>query len=131
MNWIDVTSAPGTTRRVHYRLISELHTSNYHGDWTTTRTVETDPGGAELVSSEVVGSDKHAPALDIDVPAFLVPSSTPGHSHLYIDLEMPWWRYRIMLWALKVAGVIEPGYYRASVQRKGTHLRKPGVKKPL
>jgi hypothetical protein len=78
-----------------------------------------------LISSKVDGSDLHMPALDIDFDARLLPSRTEDHWHLYLDRPMKWWRYRLMLWALKIAGVIEPGYYRASVQRKMTFLRRP------
>lgn len=71
----------------------------------------------------------HTVMLDLDVPVRLVPSSTTGHWHLYIDVAMPWWRYRRLLRALKTAGIIEPGYYSVSVARKHTALRLPWVKK--
>lgn len=71
----------------------------------------------------------HTVMLDIDQPVRLVPSTTPGHWHLYIDVAMPWWRYRKLLKALKNAGIIEPGYYSASVARRCTALRLPWVKK--
>lgn len=71
----------------------------------------------------------HTVMLDIDRPVRLVPSTTPGHWHLYIDVAMPWWRYRKLLRALKNAGIIEPGYYSASVARRCTALRLPWVKK--
>lgn len=45
--------------------------------------------GANVVSSERVDSKYHAVLLDLDVPAYLVPSTTPGHSHLYIDVAVP------------------------------------------
>jgi hypothetical protein len=122
--------APGSTERVYYQTVVEMHHDRYDGDWKSTREVVTTPGMGNLVSSEISGrKGLHAPALDLDLPAYLIPSSTPGHSHLYIDVEIPWWRYRVMLWAMAYAGVIERGYYRASVARKGTHLRQPGVKK--
>jgi hypothetical protein len=77
---------------------------------------------ANLVSSLTVDG-LHAPALDIDMPARLVPSRTPGHFHLFIDKPMKWWRYRILLRVLAWAGIIEKGYYRASRDRKMTMLR--------
>lgn len=87
---------------------------------------------ANVISSRVtlpghVGM--HTVAIDIDVPARLVPSTTPGHSHLYIDALMPWETYRDLLRALAEAGVIEPGYLRASERRGHTTLRLPWVKK--
>ena len=86
---------------------------------------------SDVVSSELFGDlDSHAPCIDLDVPAVLVPSSTPGHSHLYIDVPMTWEQYEAILTALADAGVMEQGYYRASKLRKGTHLRLPWVRKP-
>lgn len=71
----------------------------------------------------------HTVMIDIDHPVRLVPSTTAGHWHLYIDVAMPWWRYRRLLKALKTAGIIEPGYYSASVMRGHTALRLPWVRK--
>lgn len=87
---------------------------------------------ANLVSSKLqyIGSNLHAPALDVDFPVECYESSTPGHYHVYIDVPMPWWKYRIMLWWMTKCGIIERGYYKASVKRKATYLRKKGVYKP-
>lgn len=79
-------------------------------------------GGANLVSS-LTTAGTHAPALDIDFNARLVPSRTKGHFHLYLDKHLPWWKYRILLKVLAWCGIIEPGYYQASVARKMTMLR--------
>lgn len=84
---------------------------------------------ADVVSSQIYGTRSHTVMLDLDVPAYLVPSSTPGHTHLYIDVAIPWRQYKRLLRLLAKVGVIEKGYYRASVARKGTHLRLPGVSK--
>lgn len=74
----------------------------------------------------------HTVAIDVDWPVRAIPSSTPGHYHLWIDCPpMPWWRYRRLLRALKQAGVIEPGYYSAAVARRATHLRLPWVRKAI
>lgn len=62
----------------------------------------------------------HAPAIDIDVPIAVIPSSTPGHFHLYIDKRMTWPLYKGMLQALADAGVVEQGYVDASVQGRST-----------
>lgn len=86
------------------------------------------PSTANLVASRTESGD-HAPALDLDVPAYLVPSSTRGHTHLYINVSMPWWKYRILLKTLVWCGIIEEGYYRASVRRKMTMVRPPWVRK--
>lgn len=71
----------------------------------------------------------HAVVLDVDLPAALIPSSTEGHSHLFIDCPMSWRRYRHLLKALAKAGVIEPGYYRASRRFRMSMVRRPGVLK--
>lgn len=74
--------------------------------------------------------DWHSPVLDIDFAARLVPSSTEGHFHLYLDgLVMPWTDYRRLLGALSRANVIQNGYYRSSLFRQMTCVRPPGVSK--
>jgi len=83
---------------------------------------------ALLVSSET-NRGTHMPAIDLDMPASLVPSSTEGHSHLFIDVEMSWRKYRGVLRALYRAGVIERGFYKASLARRRTQLRTEIFKK--
>jgi hypothetical protein len=73
--------------------------------------------------------DCHALLLDLDVPAWLVPSSTPGHSHLYVDVKIPTPTYFALLDALAAAGVIQQGYANSSKHRGGTALRLPWIKK--
>jgi hypothetical protein len=84
---------------------------------------------ANVVTSKIKRSVKHTIMLDLDVPATLVPSSTPGHSHLYIDTPMDWAKYVRLLDALRDAGVIEYGYAEASKARGYTALRLPWVRK--
>lgn len=76
------------------------------------------------------GAESHALLIDLDVPAWLVPSSTPGHSHLYVDVKIPTPTYYALLDALADAGVIQRGYANSSKHRGGTALRLPWVKKP-
>jgi len=86
---------------------------------------------ATVITSRVAGEgDLHKVVLDIDLPAQLIPSSTPGHFHLYIDKEIPWREYRHLLHALANAGVIEEGYAGASTARGYTAARLPWVRKP-
>lgn len=96
----------------------------YTEEWTNDPgRVEVDtPDAANLVSS-LTKTGHHAPVLDIDYPARLVPSSTPGHFHLYLEKEIPWGRYQLVLWALSWAGLIEPGFFRAALARKMTFAR--------
>jgi len=83
---------------------------------------------ANLIGS-LVADDTHAPVLDIDYEARLVPSSTEGHYHLYLDREVPWEKYVAVLEVLADAGIIQKGFARASIARKQTFVRKPGVTK--
>jgi hypothetical protein len=93
---------------------------------------------ANLVSSQVAtiddrpvhSSNLHAPALDLDVPAWLVPSKTEGHSHLYIDVPMTWDKYQVLLEALEYVGILEPGYVKHSKRRSMSMLRSDPQSKP-
>jgi hypothetical protein len=71
----------------------------------------------------------HYPVLDLDIPARLIPSSTSGHSHLYIDKLLSWSQYKELLTALANAGIIEDGYAGASIARGHTAVRLPWVTK--
>ncbi|MDR6868746.1 hypothetical protein J2Y69_003370 [Microbacterium resistens] len=109
---------------------------DYSEDWQ--RDVVTDPADATVITSKIADQDPallgtpeelHKVILDIDLPAQLIPSTTPGHFHLYIDKEVPWRRLETLLYALADAGVIEKGYEGASVARGHTAARLPWVKK--
>lgn len=103
-----------------------------YGDATRERA---DVDEADVISSHIVGdtfaaaTDSHSLVLDIDVPARLVPSSTPGHSHLFVDVATSWEAVRGVLDALVAAGVIEPGYRNACVERGHTAVRLPWRRK--
>jgi hypothetical protein len=83
---------------------------------------------ANLISS-LLENGMHAPAIDIDLPAHLVPSSTPGHFHLYFDKEMPWKDYEKLLKVMADVGLVEKGFYSQAVKFQQTYLRLPHVKK--
>lgn len=72
---------------------------------------------------------KHRPVLDLDFPAQLIPSSTPGHFHLLLDKPMAWVTYRYLLIALRDAGLLERGYADAALARGYTAVRLPWIKK--
>jgi hypothetical protein len=74
-------------------------------------------------------NEYHALLLDLDIPAYLVPSSTPGHSHLYVDAVIHESKYWPLIEALADAGVIEKGYADVSKKRGFTTLRLPWAKK--
>jgi len=73
--------------------------------------------------------DSHKVLIDIDLPVKLFDSSTPGHHHLYIDKEISWADYRLLLIALERCGIIQRGYLEAALKRGHTTLRLPWVKK--
>lgn len=85
--------------------------------------------GSQIYQDDSRGDAMHAVTIDLDVPARLVPSSTPGHSHLYIDVPISWDEYEYILRALADAGILEEGYVKAAIRRKQTYLRPPWVKK--
>lgn len=89
--------------------------------------------GANVVSSlrtdEPAGLKRHAVLLDLDVPAYLVPSSTEGHSHLYIDVSVRERDYYRLLEVLADCGVIERGYADVSRRKGATFVRLPWIKK--
>lgn len=109
-----------------------------------------DPHDAEIVSSAIkntglleggkglggffepqpVGYNvKHKLLVDIDYPVLAIDSSTPGHSHLYIDKELTWDQVQRVLDVLAEVGLVEEGYVAASKRRGVTHLRVPWLKK--
>lgn len=82
-----------------------------------------------VTSAHADNSGKHWPVIDIDMPCYLIPSSTPGHGHLVIEHDMEWDAYLKLLDALVEAGIVQPGYRDASKSRKYSAIRRPGVKK--
>jgi len=72
---------------------------------------------ANLISSRVDDgyggvSSYHRPVLDIDLPIAVVPSSTLGHSHLFINKELTTDQYQRLLEVLRDTGIIEHGYMK-------------------
>lgn len=86
---------------------------------------------ANLITSEVEDffGKYHRPILDIDFEAALVPSSTPGHYHLYLDRLVPDKAYLAFLKAAAEAGIIQHGFYDGAVKRGATSARLPWIKK--
>lgn len=101
------------------------------------RPVVKSPMKGTVVTSESFGNDTlmfqpsgvHKPVLDIDFPVVALESSTPGHSHLFIDKELTWDEYVKVLNVLAEVGIIEQGFVNASMSRKHTAVRLPWIKK--
>lgn len=94
----------------------------------------TDLENADVISSLIKGTEHlsggvHVLAIDIDLPCYLVKSTTPGHYHFYVNAAITWKDYTALLRALSDAGIIEEGYVQASLARGHTDLRLPWVKK--
>ncbi len=58
-------------------------------------------------------------------------SSSHDHRHLYIDQEIPWSDYQILLELLRDCGLIEVGFCNASIMREMTMVLKPGLTKDM
>jgi hypothetical protein len=84
---------------------------------------------SSLVGVDSVGNRLHHIAVDVDVPAWLVPSSTPGHAHLYVPLKVTEGAYFDWLDASAEIGLLEPGYVSACKSRGMTSVRAPWVVK--
>ena len=110
------------------RVLREIaFSSEYPGD---DGTVVSNILDATAISSDIPDKPgRHYPVIDIDVPVVLVPSSTPGHSHLYINHEMSWDDFKTLLFALTEAGVVEMGYTNATIDRGRADVRLPWVQK--
>lgn len=119
--------------------IDEIGDFEYTRDTPAERVNVVPQQDANVISSRVADTydestpgasgELHAPVIDIDFPIAVIPSSTPGHFHLYIEKQMTWPQYERILDALRGANVIEEGYYHASCNRKATYVRKPDVVK--
>lgn len=84
---------------------------------------------ANLISS--LGVDGlHYPVLDLDFPAYVIPSSTHGHFHLYIDKGLAWVSYERILKAMS-GTLLEEGYVGSAIDRRQTCVRLPWVKKGI
>lgn len=73
--------------------------------------------------------EKHKLIIDVDFPVYAVPSSTPGHSHLYIDKEISHNDLVGVLYAMADAGIVETGYASACEDQGMSVVRAPWEKK--
>jgi len=115
------------------QLFCRVDLDGEYGEGDNERVITSSVDGATLVTSYVdaPGEQLHRPIVDLDLPAALVPSSTPGHFHLYIDKPMSWAKYAALLEAFEAAGLIETGYLFASLERGHTAVRLPWIKKEI
>lgn len=113
-------------------------------EWPLIVDEDADPTDANLVTSLVKrpvsvfasgvpasGDRKHAVLLDLDIPVVLLPSSSWGNSHLYIEPPVLLTDEQLfkLLDVLAECGIIQRGFANASVARGYTALRPPWVDK--
>lgn len=91
--------------------------------------IECNPTEANLISSAVVGRETHCPVIDIDHRVYILPSTTPGNSHLYIDKDISWDGYKKILDAFLEVGLIQKAWYDDAIACKMSFVRPPWVSK--
>lgn len=125
-----------TTLRLHHDLqawratqmvgtIADGFNGTFEQLWTTAYSTADSPGDNR--------QDAEVPEGGILLPVvgtmIVLNSSTPGHHHVLSDQMLPKRDWKKMMRAFKRAGILERGYYKASVRRGAAHLRRPGVTK--
>jgi hypothetical protein len=92
---------------------------------------EVKPDEADINNGNLIGSatqqGTHAPVFDLDFPAYLLPSSSPGKFHLYLEKEISWESYLDILESMVNAGLLEPGWVDSGITNGAMLLRPPGV----
>lgn len=88
-----------------------------------------DRGAGNLISS-MVAPDQHRPVLDLDFPHVYVPSTTPGHGHLYINnVVLNDLQHYVLISTLVQLGILSEGS-KVQLDAHGLSLtRPPHVKK--
>ncbi len=82
-----------------------------------------------LVGSRI-STTTHLPVIDIDNDFLrLIPSTTPGHYHLYIDYPVEHEMYSELLKILVAIGLVQVGYFKAFTKNRETFVRPPHVRK--
>ena len=74
-------------------------------------------------------SGKHRVLLDLDCSHVYIPSSTPGHGHLVIDVPQSWENLNKLLQLLGDMHILQYGFVDATLSRGESWLRAPGIEK--
>ena len=120
--YVDFTEAPPESGYTRPSETADLEQANL-----ITSKVAGQPSDDAFIN--LFGGVRHKVVLDIDLPVTVLPSTTPGHHHLFIDHEVDWDDYVHLLEALTACGLVEPGYAYASKERGYSCVRLPWVKK--
>ena len=83
---------------------------------------------ANVITSEYLAG-YHYPIIDLDMDAALLPSSTPGHHHLYIDKLLSYDQLVRLLEVMVQVGIVQAGILEGVKKRGYATLRLPHVKK--
>lgn len=89
----------------------------------------TDVNKANLILSKGPDSYCHYPVLDLDFRAHLIPSSTKGHHHLYLEKALSHDDYLLLLTVLERLGIIQKGILNRFLESGFTCVRPPWLKK--
>lgn len=76
-------------------------------------------------------ADMHKPVLDLDCPHFYCESTTDGHAHLIIDVDVSWKDYIDLLTLLVKCRILEPGYVNVALARGESWMRTPWTRKEV
>lgn len=123
---IDSLYAAGTGRKMY--LQRDIDEYDQARTTHTTTPYEMPLEKANLISSEIA-PDRHMPVIDLDFPARIIPSSTQGHGHLYIDTEITWPQYVALLTGFHRAGLIQTAWLTNALADQRTYVRLPHVSK--
>lgn len=72
----------------------------------------------------------HLPIFDFDYPIAVVPSSTPGHYHLYLSKPLEWGTYKLLLQAFAQHNLLQHAWVNRAITDRTAALRLPGHTKP-
>lgn len=84
------------------------------------------PETANLVAS-LTDKGTHMPIIDLDFPHVYMPSTSNGHAHLYLDVEMSRFKLYLLLATLAFCGIIEKEHFIWTLRRGATFMRKSDV----
>lgn len=117
----DLSDVKMPVRRLYYNYdLASGEKTTYSGS-EKNKEVKTE-NEANLISSLTI-NNTHAPVIDLDLPARLLPSKTEGHYHLYLDVEMDEDDYFKLLKVMAEVGLVEDGYYKASLKKGASFVR--------
>ncbi len=90
-------------------------------------------GGLRVVSNTLTDCDVEVDKKSLIIKTYrdlaLIPSSTRGHHHLILDVNLTWQGYSNLLSILEYYDIIERGYLDASMRKGYSCIRVPWVSK--